>query len=65
MILLMDYSDDEDSASLLNRNDGPQGVFLISYPGNGWSILVPAGCGNFHETKINQHQHVNMAHWRN
>jgi hypothetical protein len=44
---LIDYSNDDDSASLLNRNDGLQGDFIISYPGNGGSILVAGGLWQF------------------
>jgi hypothetical protein len=61
----MDYGNDGDSASMLNNSDGLQGDFLISYPGTGGSILVAGGLCNFHETEINQHQHVNAAHRRN
>ena len=43
MILLMDYSNDENSASLLKRNDSLQGAFQISYAVNGESILVAGG----------------------
>jgi hypothetical protein len=41
MILLMDYSNDEDLAALLKHNDGLQGTFQISCSDNGESILVP------------------------
>jgi len=43
MIPLMDYSNDEDSAALLKRNDGFQGAFQISYSNNGESIWVAGG----------------------
>ena len=43
----IDYSNNEDSASLLNHSDGLQGDFLISYPGSGGSFLVAGGLWQF------------------
>jgi hypothetical protein len=54
MITLMDYSNDEHSASLLKRSDGLQGPFKFHTRITGRVSWWPAGCSSFHETKISQ-----------